>query len=136
MKTDTGKIINRKFISGALFQTERRAKKESTINASDKINPKNRHCLRDVDGNYGRCDEILRDIVNGQLKIVQNRKATDIETEDDDDDDDDEEAPEEIGTPKHTILPNAVESIYQSEQKTEQIRYCTIQWKLLGIVKF
>ena len=34
VKTDTGKTINRNFISGPIFQTERRAKKESTINAS------------------------------------------------------------------------------------------------------
>ena len=99
MKTDTGKIINRKLISGPLFQIERRAKKEPTINASSEINPKHQHCLRGLDGKYGRWDEILRDILNGKLKIVQNRKTTDTETEDDDDDDDDE-APEEIGTPK------------------------------------
>ena len=99
MKTDTGKIINRKFISGPIFQTERRSKKESTINASGEINPKNRHCLRGLDGKYGRWDQIIRYILNGKLKIVQNRKTTDTETEDDDDEDD-EEAPEEIGTPK------------------------------------
>ena len=99
MKTDTGKIINRKFISGPLFQTERRTKKESKVNTSGEINPKNRHCLRGLDGKYGRGDEILRDILNGKLKIVQNRKTTDTETEDDDDEDD-EDVPEEIETPK------------------------------------
>ena len=92
MKTDTGKTINRKFISGPLFQTEQRAKKESTINASGEINPKNLHCLRGLDGKYGHRDEILRDILNGKFAIVQNRKTTDTETEDDGDDD--EEAPE------------------------------------------
>ena len=99
MKTDTGNIMNRKFISGPFFRTERRTKKELTVNASGEINPKNRHCLRGLDGKYGRLDEILRDILNGKLKIVQNRKTTDTETEDDDDEDD-EEVPEEIGTPK------------------------------------
>ena len=43
--------------------------------------------------------ERLSDILNGKLKFVQNRKATDTETEDDDDEDD-EDVPEEIGTPK------------------------------------
>ena len=62
---------------------------------SGEIQPKNRHCLRGLDGKYGRWDEILRDILNGKLKIVQNRK-TDSETEDDDDDED-EEMPEETG---------------------------------------
>ena len=99
MKTDTGKIINRKFISGPLFQTERRTKKEPKVNTSSEINPKNRHCLRGLDGKNGRWDGILRDILNGKLKIVQNRKATNTETEDDDDEDD-EDVPEEIGTPK------------------------------------
>ena len=54
---------------------------------SGEIQPKNRHCLRGLDGKYGRWDEILRDTLNGKLKIVQNRK-TDSETEDDDDDED------------------------------------------------
>ena len=87
MKTDAGKIINRTFIPGPYFQTEQRT---------------NRHCLRGLDGKYGRWAEILRDIINGKLKIVQNRKATDTDTEGDDDDEDDvdEELPEENGTPK------------------------------------
>ena len=53
-----------------------------------------------MDGKYGRWVQILRDILNGKLKIVHNRKATDIDTEDDDDNEDDEELPEENGTPK------------------------------------
>ena len=97
IKTDTGKIINRKFISGPLFQTERKARKEPAINTSGEINPKNRHCLRGLNGKYGRWDEILRDILNGKLKIVQNPKQPESETEDEDDDD--EEMPEETGTP-------------------------------------
>ena len=94
IKTDTRKIINRKFISGPLFQTERKARKEPAINTSGEINPKNRHCLRGLNGKYGRWDEILRDILNGKLKIVQNP-----ESETEDEDDDDEEMPEETGTP-------------------------------------
>ena len=98
VKTDTGKIINRKYISGPLFQTEKKVRKEPAINTSGEINPKNRHCLRGLDGKYGRWDEILRDILNGKLKIVQNRKQTGSDTEEEDDDDDDEEMPEETGT--------------------------------------
>ena len=98
IKTDTGKIINRKYISGPLFQTEGKARKEPAINTSEEINPKNRHCLRGLNGKYGRWDEILRDILNGKLKIVQNPKQPESET-DDEDDDDDEEMPEETGTP-------------------------------------
>ena len=61
---------------------------------SGEIQPKNRHCLRGLDGKYDCWDEILRDILNGKLKIVQNRKKSDSETEDEDDDDEDEEMPE------------------------------------------
>ena len=97
MKTDTGKISNRKFISGPLFQTERKTGKDPAIDTNGEMNPKNRHCLRGLDGKYGRWDEILRDILNGKLKIVQYRKPTGSDTEDDDDD---EEIPEETGTQK------------------------------------
>ena len=74
VKTDTGKIISRKFISGPLFQTERKTRREPIPRTSGEIQPKNRHCLRGLDGKYGRWGEILRDILNGKLKIVQNRK--------------------------------------------------------------
>ena len=46
------------------------------------------------DGKYGKWDEILRDILNGKLRIVQNKKHTETETEDEDQDEDDEETPE------------------------------------------
>ena len=93
VKTDTGKTISRKFISGPLFQNERKTRREPAPMTSGEIQPKNRHCLQGLDGKYGRWDEILWDILNGKLKIVQNRK-TDSETEDDDDD---EEMPQETG---------------------------------------
>ena len=76
VKTDTGKVINRIVISGPLFQAEKKTRRESTINANGEINPKNRHCLRGLDGKYGRWDEILRDILNGKLKLVKTRKQT------------------------------------------------------------
>ena len=75
IKTDTGKIIHRKFISGPLFLTEKKGKKDTTLTNAE-ITPKNRHCLRGLDGKYGRWDEILRDILKGKLKIVQNRKTS------------------------------------------------------------
>ena len=99
IKTDSGKIINRKFISEPLFQTERKSRKEPVTNATGEINPKNRHCLRGLDGKYGRWNEILRDILNGKLKIVQSKKREESETDDDDEDEDDDETPEETGTP-------------------------------------
>ena len=69
------------------------------MNTTGDINPENRHCLRGLDGNYGCWDEILRDILNGKLKIVQNKKRAESDTDGDDDDEDDEEMPEETGTP-------------------------------------
>ena len=99
IKTDTGKTSNRKFKSGPLFQTERKSRKEPALNSTGEINSKNRHCLRGLDGKYGQWDEIHRDILNGKLKIVQNKKRAESDTDDDDDDEDDEEMPEETGTP-------------------------------------
>ena len=96
VNTDTGKIIHRKFISGPLFQTEKKNLRDTALTNAE-ITPKNRHCLRGLDGKYGRWDEILRDILNGKLKIVRNRKVSVSETEDEDDDDD-EEMPEETGS--------------------------------------
>ena len=98
VKADTGKINHRKFISGPLFQSEKRHRRESAPAVSAEITPKNRRCLRGLDGRYGKWDEILRDILNGKLRIVQNKKLTETESEDEDDDDDDEEEmPEEAG---------------------------------------
>ena len=74
VKMDTVKLINRYVISGPLFQTEKKKRREPAIIINGEINPINRHCLRGLDGNYGRWDEILRDMLNGKLKIVQNRK--------------------------------------------------------------
>ena len=54
--------------------------------------------MKGLNGKYGRWDEVLLDILNGKLKIVQNPKQPEYETEDEDDDDD-EEMPEETGTP-------------------------------------
>ena len=70
------------------------------MNTTGEINPKNRRCLRGLDGKYGRWDEILRGILNGKLKIVSNKKRPESDTDDDDEDDEDyEEMPEETGTP-------------------------------------
>ena len=66
--------------------------------ATSETNPKNRHCIRGLDGKYSRRDEILKDILNGKLKIVPNKKRAESDTEEDDDDED-EEMPEEAGTP-------------------------------------
>ena len=54
-----------------------------------------------MDWKYGRWYEIFRDILNSKLKIVQNKKRAESDTDDGDDDDDDkdEEMPEETGIP-------------------------------------
>ena len=69
------------------------------LTVSAEITSKNRHCLRGPDVKYGKWNEILRDNLNGKLRIVHNRKRTEADSEDDDDDDDDdeEEIPEETG---------------------------------------
>ena len=70
--TESGKLIHRKHISGPIvLQTEK--KKERAPQIGDKITPENRHCLRGVDGKYIQWNEKLRDILNGKLKIIQNR---------------------------------------------------------------
>ena len=56
--TDCGKVIHRKHIPGPLvFQTEK--KKERAPQIGDKITPKNRHCVRGVDGNHIQWNEIF-----------------------------------------------------------------------------
>ena len=77
--TDTGKIIHRKFISDPIiFQKERK----TAPKIGDTITPKNRHCLRGVDGKYIQWNEILRDVLNGKLKIIPNKKLdSDSESE-------------------------------------------------------
>ena len=77
--TDTGKIIHRKFISDPIiFQKERK----TAPKIGDTITSKNRHCLRGVDGKYIQWNEILRDVLNGQLEIIPNKKLdSDSESE-------------------------------------------------------
>ena len=77
--TDTGKKIQRKFISDPIiFQKERK----TAPKIGDTITPKNRHCLRGVDGKYIQWNEILRDVLNGKLKIIPNKKLdSDSESE-------------------------------------------------------
>ena len=67
------------------------------MHTTGEINSKSRHCIRGLDGKYTRWDEILKDILNGKLKIVPNKKRAESDTEEDDDDED-EEMPEEVGT--------------------------------------
>ena len=95
-KTDTGIFKHRKLISGPVFQSEKRHRKQTVPRVSAEINPKNGHCLKRLDGKYDKWDEIPRYILNGKLRIVQNKKDTDTDLKDDDDDDDEkEEIPEE-----------------------------------------
>ena len=84
--TDTGKVIHRKFSSGSIvFQKERKAAPK----IGDNITPKNRHCLRGVDGKYIQWNEVLQDVLNGNLKIVPNQRTeSDSESEECEIDDD------------------------------------------------
>ena len=84
--------MSRKIISGPLFQTRKKTRREQLPLTSNEIQPKNRHCLWGLDGKYGRWDEILQDILNGKLKLVQNRRKSDTDTEQKD-----EEMPEATG---------------------------------------
>ena len=78
-----------------MFQIKKENRRDTAITNTE-ITPTKRHCLKGLDGKYGQWDEILRDILNGKLKIVQNRKTSVSETEEEDDDED-EEMPEETG---------------------------------------
>ena len=126
VKTDKGRIIHLKFISGPLFQCEKRHRRESAPTVSAEITPKNRLCLRGLDGKYGNWDEILRDILKEKLRIVQNKKQTETETEDEDDDDDDEEEmPEEAGKTYDTSEKEGRYSPIRTDPENEAIQIHT-----------
>ena len=91
VKTDTGKVIHQNIISGPLFQSEKRHRIETVTAVSAGATPKNRHCLRGLDGKYGKWDDILRDMFNRKLRIVQNKKRTEAVSEGDEDDNDEKE---------------------------------------------
>ena len=63
--TDTGKSIHRNFISDPIIFQQKR---KTAPNIGDTITPKNRHCLRGVDGKYIQWNEILRDVLYGELE--------------------------------------------------------------------
>ena len=86
-----------KIYFGTTVSDQKISQKEPAINTSCEIYPKNRHCIRGLNGKHRRWDEILRDILNSKSKIVQNPKQPESDTEDDDDDV--EDMPEETGTP-------------------------------------
>ena len=93
-----GKVIHRKLISGPLFESDKRHRRETVTAVSAEITPKNGHRLRGLDGKYRKWDEILCDILNRKLRIVQNKNCTETDSEDDEDDDDEEvEKSEETG---------------------------------------
>ena len=46
----------------------------------------NRPCLRSGDESFGKWDEILRDILNGKLRIIQNAERAETDSQDDDND--------------------------------------------------
>ena len=60
-------------------------KKERAPQIEDIFISKKQRCLRGVDGNYIQWNQILRDILNGMLKIIQNRsQKSDSDSENED----------------------------------------------------
>ena len=77
--TDTGKIIHQKFITDPIVFHRKR---KSAPIIGDTITPKNRLCLRGVDGKYIQWNEIVRAVLNGKRKMVQNQRIqSDAESE-------------------------------------------------------
>ena len=70
--TVTTQTMHQSLIEGPIVsQIER--KNEKAPQSRDTITTRNRHCLRGVDRNYIQWNEILRDVLNGKLKIVLNK---------------------------------------------------------------
>ena len=91
------------------------------------------HCLRGLDGKYGLWDEILRDNPDEKLKIVQNKKRGDSDTDDhDEDDEDDEEMPEETGTPKVDDTSKKVGRYALIRTNPEEDALVTRGWRDIG----
>ena len=120
VKTDTEKKTENSF-RAQYFRSNEERKKGPAINTNGEINPKNRHCLRGLDGKYGRWDEILRNILNGKLKIVQNRKATDTNT------DMMMMSRKKSGHQKHTTLPSVTEVMHPSGYIRKRMHYKSTQ---------
>ena len=65
--------LYRTFTAGPLFHTETKSQRHTAL-TSVEITPRHRHCLRGLDGTYGRLDEIVRDILNGKLNLTSRRR--------------------------------------------------------------
>ena len=76
---------------------DKRHRRETVTAVSAEITPNNRHYLRGLDCKYRKFAKIQRDILNGKLRIVQNKKRTETDLEHDDDDDKEEKIPQETG---------------------------------------
>ena len=59
---------------------------------------KNRHCITGVDGKYIQWNEILRDVLNGKLKYVQNQRTESVSESEEGEIDDEESDFENHGT--------------------------------------
>ena len=89
--------------------------KEDGTHRSAKITPKSRHCLQLLEGKYGKRDEILRDNLNGKLRIVENKKQAERDSEDDEDADDEEEKCRKKSE-KHMLPPRKMEDTRRFRQ--------------------
>ena len=68
--TETGKNNTPKIYFGPDYISERK-KTERAPKMGDTITPKDRHCLKGVEGKYIQWNEILRDALNGKLKMIK-----------------------------------------------------------------
>ena len=89
LATSTGKLLQWKFISEPNKFQNKKTRKKTEIPVDQEITPKARYSLRGIDGKYSQQNEVLRDILAGKLKLVQNtRKLSDSEIEEREDNED------------------------------------------------
>ena len=80
-----------------IFSDGKKNRKAIVAPILGEITPMNRHCLRCLDGKYGKRNEILKNIRNGISENAQNETTENYSEEDDDDDDEDNAMSEDIG---------------------------------------
>ena len=103
--TDTRKFFHRKFISGPIvFQKERKTAPKIGDNITTKIG----HCLRGVDSKYIQWNKVLRDVLNGRLKIVPNQRSeSDSENEEGEIENDESDSENHNTSDKNWLLPTS-----------------------------
>ena len=93
VRTDTGKTINLKFLSGQLFQIQKKTSSESNMNTSGEVNSKNSTAC----GPGRKIRQVRRNFlahIKRETEDSPNRKQAESDTQDGNDDKEDEEMPE------------------------------------------